>query len=396
MMDTMVSSALCYSDQREFEAQWGLQKYSCRRPLSSTRVGDDGAVPDGLSSDDDDGPVDFNASIRQAQDTSTLEEKLKFIKRFLNIKMSMLQEKSSNLRQQAILGEKWSSGKRKEQTRVNAARDELDPDYDAQEHEDEKVFAARSIPDHLKGKDTSGKAVTWKTGPKMMECILKCNQKEHPYGSLFRCDHLRKLGTRERILTIKKIFFCPKCLQRAGKNHKCYIDIKCRLCGSNAHNQLLCTTNMSEDERTMLASDMEAEDHQRILQAMENEELEESVMKGTQELSMDDVLSKVDSKYFLEETIFKATVEDDDDFSTFSNMTSDQVVNAMAALTVKRREVLDELPEPEIIFTEKLPEGLALEVIRDELTKNAYRAVNPDGPHNRTVFWKQLYGCINP
>ena len=137
---------------------------------------------------------------------------------------------------------------------------------------------------------------------------------------------------------------------------------------------------MSEDERTMLASDLEAEDHQRILQAMENEELEESVMKGTQELSMDDVLSKVDSKYFLEETIFKATVEDDDDFSTFSNMTSDEVINAMAALTVKRREVMEELPEPEIIFTEKLPEGLALEVIRDELTKNAYRAVNPDGP----------------
>ena len=46
--------------------------------------------------------------------------------------MSMLQEKSSNLRQQAILGEKWSSGKRKEQTRVNAARDELDPDYETQ------------------------------------------------------------------------------------------------------------------------------------------------------------------------------------------------------------------------------------------------------------------------
>ena len=85
-----------------------IQKYSSRRPsASSTRVGDDGAVG-GFTSDEDDVPVDFDASIRQAQDTISLGEKLKFIKRFLNIKMSMLQEKDANLRQQAILGEKWS------------------------------------------------------------------------------------------------------------------------------------------------------------------------------------------------------------------------------------------------------------------------------------------------
>ena len=201
----MIEVTLLRTDVKEYRKEWAKHKAETR--LDTSTIGD---------SKDSDEPeeVDFDRTIREKADSTSLDSRRIFLVKFLNMKLIQVKDIQSS---QRVLGDKEtpegrSNKSKKKFVRLgdkafkiqevnmsNVGEDEL---YQSDEM-DANLYMA------FQGKKKPYQPKNEKVGKyEKKNCPIKCNKKKQTNGSLLFCNKFREKSKDERKELQKKTHCC--------------------------------------------------------------------------------------------------------------------------------------------------------------------------------------------
>ena len=212
---------------------------------------------------DSDASVDWDATIREEVTDTSLDQRRRFLTKFLTIKLVQLKDIERGRR---TLGEDKKKPETKRSLRKVRFKDKVflvgpaandDSEASGCDSETELVdsfeelvmFAGKSISG--RNKDRKGRKNDSPSKYKKKPCPIKCPKLVHSNGSLYFCQTFRTKSKEERRLLQKKCHLCITCLSKCGPGHQCPIG-PCKACGA-AHNILLCTKEPVGEEKVFLS-----------------------------------------------------------------------------------------------------------------------------------------------
>ena len=259
-LEDILKHSLTRKDRDEYRRAYAKEKVDAKLITSTV-----------LESDSDsDKSIDWDATIREEVADTNLDQRRKFLTKFLTIKLIQLKDIERGRR--TLEEDKKKPEVKKSLRKVrfkdkiflvgSAANDDSqtsDSDSEtelANSFEELVMFAGK--PSSGRSKDRKERKKDSPSKYKKKPCPIKCPKLLHSNGSLYFCPTFRGKSKEERRMLQKKCHLCITCLSKCGPGHQCPIG-PCKACGA-AHNILLCTKEPDSDEKVFLSINKSSSD----------------------------------------------------------------------------------------------------------------------------------------